>query len=181
MYGKNEETVLNNFDFSEIEEKDPSLAEGHHLLYDREVPFELRLEDSNGPQDVASFEAIRAKILLGGDESNPSQIRIELSCENDLFFHFTSDVDEEVFKAMQDNQKLCINFNEYTNLAKKMFNNCINDPQSYLAVFIMQRREQQDLISFRILNTNSLNYFLLTLLILLMTQSESKLPIDIMQ
>ena len=119
MYGKNEETVLNNFDFSEIEEKDPSLAEGHHLLYDREVPFELRLEDSNGPQDVASFEAIRAKILLGGDESNPSQIRIELSCENDLFFHFTSDVDEEVFKAMQDNQKLCINFNEYTNFFDK--------------------------------------------------------------
>lgn len=139
MYGKNEETVLNNFDFSEIEEKDPSLSEGHHLLYDREVPFELRLEDSNGPQDVASFEAIRAKILLGGDESNPSQIRIELSCENDLFFHFTSDVDEEVFKAMQDNQKLCINFNEYANLAKKMFNNCINEPQSYLAVFIMQK------------------------------------------
>lgn len=134
-----EESILNNFDFSEIEEKDPSLAEGHHLLYDREVPFELRLEDSNGPQDVASFEAIRAKILLGGNEAQPSQIRIELSCENDLFFHFTSDVDEEVFKTMQDNQKLCINFSEYANLAKKMFNNCINEPQSYLAVFIMQK------------------------------------------
>ena len=40
---------------------------------------------------------------------------------------------------MQDNQKLCINFNEYANLAKKMFNNCINEPQSYLAVFIMQK------------------------------------------
>ena len=139
-YGKSDDNnVLNNFDFSEIEEKDPSLSEGHRLLYDREVPFELRLEDSNGPQDVASFEAIRAKILLGGDESNPSQIRIELSCENDLFFHFTSDVDEEVFKTMQDNQKLCINFNDYANLTKKMFNNCINEPQSFLAVFIMQK------------------------------------------
>lgn len=139
-YGKSDDNnVLNNFDFSEIEEKDPSLSEGHRLLYDREVPFELRLEDSNGPQDVASFEAIRAKILLGGEESNPSQIRIELSCENDLFFHFTSDVDEEVFKTMQDNQKLCINFNDYANLTKKMFNNCINEPQSFLAVFIMQK------------------------------------------
>jgi hypothetical protein len=80
-----------NIDFSEIEEKDPSLFEGHRLLYDREVPFELRLEDVSGPQDVASFEGIRVKILLGGEETNPSQIRIELSCENDLFFHFTSE------------------------------------------------------------------------------------------
>ena len=136
---QNSNDILANFDFSEIEEKDPSLSEGHKLLYDREVPFELRLEDSNGPQEVASFEAIRCKILLGGDENSPSQIRIEWSCENDLFFHFTSDVDEETFKVMQDNQKLCIQFNEYSNLTKRLLNNCINEPQSYIAVFIMQK------------------------------------------
>jgi len=84
-------TILGNFDFSQIEELDPSLSEGHRLAYDREVPLELRLEDSNGPQEVASFEAIRAKILIMGDETNPTQIRVELSCENDLFFHFTNE------------------------------------------------------------------------------------------
>ena len=135
----NSNVVLANFDFTEIEEKDPSLSEGHRLLYDREVPFELRLEDQNGPQEVASFEAIRCKILLGGEENNPSQIRIELSCENDLFFHFTSDIDEEAFKVMQENQKLTVNFNEYSNLTKRLLNNCINEPQSYIAVFIMQK------------------------------------------
>lgn len=91
---KDEETkegLLSNFNFSEIEEKDPSLAEGYRLLYDREIPFELRLEDLNGPQEVASFEAIRTKLLLYGNDSAPSQIRIELRCENDLFFHFTSE------------------------------------------------------------------------------------------
>ena len=135
----NTNDVLANFDFTEIEEKDPSLSEGHRLLYDREVPFELRLEDQNGPQEVASFEAIRCKILLGGEENNPSQIRIELSCENDLFFHFTSDIDEEAFKVMQENQKLTVNFNEYSNLTKRLLNNCINEPKSYSAVFIMQK------------------------------------------
>ena len=91
--GKKDEnnTILGSFDFSAIEELDPSLAEGHRLAYDREVPFELRLEDTNGPQEVASFEAIRAKILIMGDDMAPSQIRIELSCENDLFFHFTNE------------------------------------------------------------------------------------------
>jgi hypothetical protein len=88
---KEENTILGSFDFSAIEELDPSLAEGHRLVYDREVPFELRLEDTNGPQEVASFEAIRAKILIIGDDTNPTQVRIELSCENDLFFHFTNE------------------------------------------------------------------------------------------
>ena len=131
--------ILANFDFTEIEEKDPSLSEGHKLLYDREVPFELRLEDNNGPQEVASFEALRCKILLGGVENNPIQIRIELSCENDLFFHFTSDIDEETYKVMQENQKLTVNFSEFYNLVKRLFNNCINEPQSYISVFIMQK------------------------------------------
>ena len=131
--------VLANFDFSEIDAKDPSLSEGHKLIYNREVPFELRLEDNDGPQEVASFEAIRCKILLGGEENNPIQIRIELSCENDLFFHFTSDIDEETYKVMQENQKLTVNFSEFYNLVKRLFNNCINEPQSYISVFIMQK------------------------------------------
>ena len=87
---KKDENILNNLDYTQIEENDPSLADGHRLVFDREVPFELRLGDeTNGPQEVASFESIRAKILIMGDESNPNQVRIELSCENDLFFHFT--------------------------------------------------------------------------------------------
>ena len=136
--------VLANFDFSEIDAKDPSLSEGHKLIYNREVPFELRLEDNDGPQEVASFEAIRCKILIGGEENNPIQIRLELSCENDLFFHFTSDIDEETYKVMQENQKLTVNFSEFYNLVKRLFNNYINEPQSYISVFIMQKEGKGD-------------------------------------
>ena len=131
--------VLTNFDFSEIDCKDPSLSEGHKLIYNREAPFELRLEDNNGPQEVASFESIRCKILIKGEINHPIQIRLELSCENDLFFHFTSDIDEETYKIMQENQKLTVNFVEFANLIKRLFNNCINEPQSYISVFIMQK------------------------------------------
>jgi len=84
------ENFLSNLDFTQIEENDPSLSEGHKLLFDREVPFELRVGDeTTGPQEVAYFESIRAKVLIAGEEANPNQIRVELSCENDLFFHFT--------------------------------------------------------------------------------------------
>jgi len=47
---------------------DPSLAEGHQVLYDREAPFELRIQDPNsGPQEVGTLEAIRVKILTLGE------------------------------------------------------------------------------------------------------------------
>jgi hypothetical protein len=31
-------------DFSAIEDLDPSIADGSHVVYDRETPFELRLQ-----------------------------------------------------------------------------------------------------------------------------------------
>ena len=40
---------------------------------------------------------------------------------------------------MQESQKLTVNFPEFSNLVKRLFNNCINEPQSYIAVFIMQK------------------------------------------
>ena len=40
---------------------------------------------------------------------------------------------------MQENQKLMIDFNEYTNIIAKMVNSCIKEPHSFLAVFIMTK------------------------------------------
>ena len=57
MAGQTQNSVLNNFDFTAIEDLDPSLgkfrsikahlmcvtAEGHAVMFDREAPFELRI------------------------------------------------------------------------------------------------------------------------------------------
>lgn len=135
-----QQSVLNAFDFSAIEEMDPSLAEGHVVSYDREAPFELRIQDPNsGPQEVGTLEAIRVKILNLGEPSNLQNVKIELTSENDLFFHYTHIVDEDSFRVMQENQKLMIEFTDYTNILIKMVNSCIKEPHSFLAVFIMNR------------------------------------------
>ena len=67
---------MNNFDFTAIDEMDPSLGteigiidqsigEGHRVVYEREVPFELRINDNeSGPQEVGTLEAIRVKLLV---------------------------------------------------------------------------------------------------------------------
>ena len=67
-----EEGVLSQFDFSAIEEMDPSLSGGHRVIYDREVPFELRVQQvSEVPQEVGTLEAVRVKILIVGEDSSP--------------------------------------------------------------------------------------------------------------
>ena len=60
-----DESLLQTFDFSGIEELDPSIADGYRVIYDREVPFELRVQEAaDGPQQVGTLEAIKVKVLL---------------------------------------------------------------------------------------------------------------------
>ena len=66
-----------------------------------------------------------------GDEQMPSHIRIELTSENDLFFHYTHSVDEQGFRQMQETQKLMIDFPDYCSVVIKMLNNCIKEPHRY--------------------------------------------------
>lgn len=134
-------SFLDVLDFAGIEEMDPSLAEGHRVVYDREVPFELRVQDSeaSAPAEVGTLEAIRCKILCLGDDAVPQHCRIELTSENDLFFHYVHSVDEQSFRAMQEQQKLMIDFPDYMSVLIKNLNNCIKEPHQYLAVFLMQR------------------------------------------
>ena len=112
----------------------------------------MRIQDAKqGPQEVGSLEAIRVKILLlvsensltefqGGQGQNQIQnVRVELTSENDLFFHYTHEVDLDSYRHMQEKQKLMVNFPEYANILIKMVNSCIKEPHSFLAVFVMNR------------------------------------------
>ena len=88
-------SLLNAFDFSAIDEMDPSLgtpsyyyfaaAEGHRSVYDREVPFELRIQDASaGPQEVGTLEAIKVKILLLVRKTVLNKIRATSRTRNKL-------------------------------------------------------------------------------------------------
>ena len=121
--------------------RDPSLSGGHRVVYEREVPFELRVQqvDSSTPQEAGTLEAVRVKLLLLGDESAPSAFRVELTSENDLFFHYTHTLDGAGFRQVQEAQKLMVEFGEYAQVLIRMLDTCIREPHSHLAVFVMQR------------------------------------------
>lgn len=65
-------SLISTFDMGAVDEMDPSLAEGHRIIYDREVPFELRIQEAGqAPQEVGTLEAIKVKVLTLGEDSSP--------------------------------------------------------------------------------------------------------------
>ena len=131
--------LLSSFDFSAIEDMDPSVADGYRVIYDREVPFELRVQESaDSPQQVGTLEATKVKILLYGEDDAPQSLRVELASEGDLFFHYMHVCNDGSFQKIQEQQKLMVEFPDYPNVLIKMLNSCIKEPHSHLAVFVMQ-------------------------------------------
>lgn len=122
--------ALGAFDFSSIDEMDPSLSGGHRLLYEREVPFELRVQQAaEAAQEVGTLEAVKVKLLVLGDEGAPSAVRVELTSENDLFFNYTHTLDQAGFRQVQEAQKLMVEFSEYSTILIRMLGGAAAAPR----------------------------------------------------
>ena len=91
---------------SSLEELDPSVADGYRVIYDREVPVECRTRSGSEDARQGVLESIKVKMLMLGGEEAPSSIRIELSSEADLFFHYMHVIDTQAFSGVQSAQKL---------------------------------------------------------------------------
>lgn len=157
-------STISALDLAALEEMDPALADGFKVAYDREVPLELRLQDVTAEQqDIGTLENIRIRILLQGDPQKPHVIKLELTSEADLFFFYTSIIDEAYFQKLKDEQKLNVDFTGLLSLLLKMSNNCQKEPQNYFSVFFMQRDGQARLdfiqnMEFKFLELLSLDF-----------------------
>ena len=137
-YERGTEDLMEAVENLQPEEVDPSLVDGYYVFYEREVPFELRVsEAAEMPQEVGALEAIRVKILLKGEQHQPDALRVELTSETNLFFHYVHELTEASFHDLQEGQKLMVEFAEYSSVLLRMLNNCIKEPHTHLAVFIM--------------------------------------------
>lgn len=139
-------SLLNSFDFSAIEETDPSLTEGHRVIYERDVTFELRSQDLEVvARELGVLEQLRVKLLILGEDTHPLQVKIELTSDNDLFFHYVHCLDEAAFRCLQDTQQLLIDYSEYSTVLIRMLNSCIKEPMTFLATFTTYEGEHGQL------------------------------------
>lgn len=135
------ENAIEKPNLSSIESKDPSLTDGFKIIYNKEVPIDIKLETKEGRKDLASYEFIRFKLLSDSvnKETGPKRVKLELTNENDLLFHYTNIIDEKAFLKMKQQQNLTIEFSEYCDLVQKICENCINFPDTYICVFIIHK------------------------------------------
>lgn len=127
-----------SFDFSQIEDMDPSLSDGYRLLYDREVPVEIRSISTVGDKtNTGVLESIKVKMLVLGADDAPQSIRLELTSEADLFFSYVHLINQDVYSAVQEQQRLCVEFADYPNVLIRMLNACIREPHVHLSIFTM--------------------------------------------
>ena len=93
------ENAIEKPNLSSLESKDPSLTDGYKIIYNKEVPIDIKLESKEGRKDLASYEFIRFKLLSdsANKENGPKRVKLELSNESDLLFHYTNIIDEKTF------------------------------------------------------------------------------------
>ena len=141
------EDAISKPDLSSIESKDPSLSGGFKIMYNKEVPLDLKHQTNEGLEDIASLELIRFKILSDakGEEAPPTGVKIELSWEKDLLFHYTNIIDEQKFSDMKNEQKFIIDFPEYCNAIQKICDNCINNTDIYIGEFTIGKNGVSEL------------------------------------
>eukprot|EP00755_Sulcionema_specki_P031532 Sspe_Gene.2120::Locus_701_Transcript_1_1_Confidence_1.000_Length_1777::g.2120::m.2120 len=96
------ESLLSTSECQAIADLDPSLSDGYRLVYDREVPFELRIQSST-QREVGNLEGIKVRVLT---EHTGEAMRVELLSETDLFFCYSCTVTEAGYDALRQDQKL---------------------------------------------------------------------------
>ena len=136
------DTAIIKPNLSILEEKDPSLLNGFKIIFNKEIPIEIKLQTKNGEKNLASFEPIRCKLLIDNINENkkPNHIKIELSCENDIYFHFTKIIDEKEFLDIKKKQNLNITFSQFSELFEKICENCRASPNEYICFFLINRK-----------------------------------------
>lgn len=78
----------------------------------------------------------------------PSVVRLELSSEADLFFHYMHIVDEKEFLRIQEQQRLVVDFIDYPTILIRMLNACIKEPHVHLALFTMNSEGDDSRLDF---------------------------------
>ena len=120
-------------EFRLIEEMDPSVADGGHIVYDREVPVELRSAEG----DDGVLEGLKMKLVVNGDDNSPSTVRLEVSSEAELFFHYTCVINAQGYLQLREDQKLMCEFREFPITLSKMINQVIREPNTFVAVLLL--------------------------------------------
>jgi hypothetical protein len=102
---------IQNFDLGGIGGTDPSVVDGYTVIYEREVPLEIRHQQENEEVGPGVMETLRIKILVQGETPGTVRsLRVEFSSEADLFFQYVHELDEEGMIKYSDYEYMLLRY-----------------------------------------------------------------------
>ena len=130
-----EERFFNDFTHPDIDNRDPSLGNNYIKIYEEEIPFEIRYENSNiTEEDKSVFKSLVCKILTTDEMSQQINIKIEISNDSDLSFYYTTEINSSLFQKIKEEQKLTCDYTNFSDLLMKYFDFFNDNKKSYLGV-----------------------------------------------
>ena len=93
----------------ELQELEPSLnGKQYRILYSRDdVPIRVTFERET------TNEVMSIRILMSGEQSDPGEIKLELTSENDLMFCYRMSCTEQTFISLSNENQLTATFFEF--------------------------------------------------------------------
>ena len=135
-----EEKFFKNYNFNQVDYKDPSLEGNFLKIFEEEIPFEIRIEGENPPND-SIFAKLFFKILVNGLNNKINIVKIEVLYNKDVFFYFKAEVNIEIFNQLKQTQHLFKNFADFPNIIMKYLYLVLNETDKYLGVFNIYKNQ----------------------------------------
>ena len=92
------------------------------MVYQKEMNVEVRLAGDDGEADgtEGTMEPVEIKVLVKGSKKSPESLKIELTSESDLFFHYSKIETLDTFEELKLSQKLNLEFDGFIGLLVKL-------------------------------------------------------------
>eukprot|EP00347_Sterkiella_histriomuscorum_P007159 403350037 len=136
---------ITKIDFTQIEEMDPSLYDGHRVIFDSELAVEVKLIDD---EDEGAFESLKLKVMILGDERQPINIKMEMTSESDIFFLYKNITNEDKFRVIQEQQALSLEFTDFSAMLMKILQNCQKPQTTFITIFTLDNEEKKGYLEF---------------------------------
>lgn len=135
-----EEVFFYDFTNEEIDNRDPSIEIGLIKVYEEEVPFEIRIHHENLEKEKSVFELLLCKIFVTKEvkESKDFLIKFEIASDKDLYFYYSTKINQSCFDQIQRQQKLICDFVKLYDLLIKYLDLCIEQNKKFMAVLNIQ-------------------------------------------
>ena len=131
-----------NAGHDDVDLHDPSLKDGGEVIFNNEIPLQIQGEQDSGEQIV------RFKIITIGEEDELNEVRVEISCDADLFMFFEAQYPRAEFDNLKKSQNLTIEFEEFAGMLIESLTQNVKNPEEYEVQF-RETSETEGILEFK--------------------------------